>query len=144
MPRRLIFVLAIALVASMPLSAAAAVQDGPVAHLKKWCERFGKTGSFNLNEATLERLSRDLERQLKLLKVTGAATRVSVDNDQLLIHVDFKYAVPERYVVDKIVENGIVIKYTERVDYGWVVYVAARKGKLLKSIAQYDSKYFSY
>ena len=116
----------------------------PAQYLKEWCERPAKSASFNLGQATLDRLAHDLSRQLDLLKVKGAKAQVSVDDDKLTILITYTYARPERFIVGKTIVNGIVVGYTERIDYGWRVYVVARKGKLVTSSGGYVSDHNTY
>jgi hypothetical protein len=111
---------------------------------QKWCERPAKSMSFGQSEASQNRFVNDIQRQLRLLKISDADVQVSIHDQTVTIFVEFAYPSPERYVVwRQVLEDGSV-RITERIDRAWQVNIVAEKGKLLKSEAVTESSYETY
>jgi len=118
--------------------------NDPPGKLRDWCERPLKSASLNLHRDPVKKLTEDLRKQLDRMKITGAKAQVALEGDKVTILVTYNYPRPKRATVGGMVMNGVVLHRTERVEYGWQVHVAARKGKLVTSSSRPISEDFSY
>jgi hypothetical protein len=119
-------------------------QDDPPGKLRDWCERPVKSASMNLKRNPVEKLTKDVRKQLDRMKIIGAKAQVAMEGDKVTILVTYSYPRPKRSVVGGMVMNGVVVHRTERVEYGWRVHVSARKGKLVTSSGRPISEDYSY
>jgi hypothetical protein len=126
-----------------PSAAADASWMNEAQQFHRWCERPAKSVSFGLSEGKQDLLVKDIHRKLKQLKVYGAKVQVVVEPKHVTVLVNYTYPSPERYVLRREYNNGI-LTITERVDSAWQVYIVAEKGKLLKSHALPISKTYTY